>query len=74
MFVSIFLIFQFLLVFFLSLVLRLGIFGKEAYNAEALARTIFLVSTVMGAVAISSSSFSLLSSIRFENSSLDILP
>ena len=58
----------------LSLVLRLGIFGKELYKAEALARIIFLVSTVMGVVAIRSSSFFLFSSIFFVNSSLDILP
>jgi len=58
---------------FLSLTLRLGIFGRELYNAEALARIIFLVSTVTGDVAISSSSFFLFSPILLVNSSLDIL-
>ena len=57
---------------FLSLVLRLGIFGKEAYNADALARIIFFVSIVTGDFAIRSSSFFLFSAMLCVNSSLDI--
>ena len=52
-----------------TIILRLGILGKEAYNPEALARIIFLVSIVTGDFAISSSSFLLPSSMLSVNSS-----
>jgi hypothetical protein len=58
----------------LSLVLRTEIFGKELYNAGALERIIFLVSTLTGDDAISLSSYFLFSFILFINSSSDILP